>query len=224
MFPLVAVGCAHGMTRIVRRWPPGRARIVATACVLGITLGPHAWRQVILGERARHIQDKKREVASVEPIGWTRQYAQRWSATGRWIGAHAEPGDWMVTGAAGAMPFYAGPQVKNLDVLGLNDAWVSHNGKIIGSRPGHQREATEEYMLSKRPVFIFFTDHIETAFKLPKRDKGWEGKGYVWTVAKVEAEKYGAPKTFYHYFLMRIDRAQKLMTGEDIQTALGLPE
>jgi len=224
MFPLVAVGCAHGMTRIVRRWPPGRARIVATACVLGITLGPHAWRQIILGQRARQLQDKKRESASIEPIGWTRQYAQRWSATGRWIRAHAEPGDWMVTGAAGAMPFYAGPEVKNLDVLGLNDAWVSHNGKIIGSRPGHQREATEEYMLSKRPVFIFFTDHIETAFKLPKRDNGWEAKGYVWTVAKVEAEKYGAPKTFYHYFLMRIDRAQKLMTGEDIQTALGLPE
>lgn len=224
MFPLVFVGVAHASCRLVRRWPPGRARVVAAACVLGVTLGPHAWRQLVVGARARQLNDPRRERASVEPIGWTRLYSQRWSATGRWIHAHAEPGDWMVTGAAGAMPFYAGAEVKNLDVLGLCDAWVSHNGKIIGSRPGHQREATEEYMLSKRPVFIFFTDHIETSFKLPKRDKNWENKGYVWTVAKVDAEKYGAPKTFYHYFLMRIDRAQKLMTSEDIQTALGLPE
>jgi hypothetical protein len=224
MFPLVAVGCAHGATRLVRRWAPGRGRVIAVACVLGITIGPHAWRQFVVGKRARQLADKRRESASVEPIGWTRQYAQRWSATGRWIHAHAKPGDWMVTGAAGAMPFYAGPEVKNLDVLGLCDAWVSHNGKIIGSRPGHQREATEEYMLSKRPAFIFFSDHIETAFNLPKRDKGWEGKGYVWSVAKVTTEKYGAPKTFYHYFLLRIDRAQELMSDEDIQTALGLPE
>jgi hypothetical protein len=46
----------------------------------------------------------------------------------------------------------------------------------------------------------------------------------VWTVAKVDAATYGAPKTFFHYFLMRIDRAQELMGREDIQTALGLPE
>lgn len=224
LFPIVFVGVAHGASRVVRRWPPGRARIVAAACILGITLGPHAWRQLMVGSRARQLSEPRRERMSIEPIGWSRLYALRWAATGRWVHAHAQPGDWMVTGAAGAMPYYAGPQVKNLDVLGLCDVWVSHNGKIIGSRPGHQREATEDYMLSKRPVFIFFTDHIETSFKLPKRDKGWEGKGYVWVVAKVDAEKYGAPKTFFHYFLMRIDRAQTLMTSDDIQTALGLPE
>ena len=224
MFPLVAVAVGHAILRIIGLWRPGLPRVAAAISILGVTLAPHAWRQLAVGERARHVNEPRRERLSIEPIGWTRLYALRWAATGRWIAAHAQPGDWMVTGAAGAMPFYAGREVNNLDTLGLCDAWVSHHGNVIGTRPGHQREATEEYMLSKKPVFLLFGDHIELQNKPPRRDNGWENKGYVWVVATVDADRYGAPNTFFHYMLVRIDRAQKMIDADDVQTALGMPE
>jgi arabinofuranosyltransferase len=222
IFPLVFAGAAHGLVRVASTWRPGRPRWIAAVCLLAITLAPFAWRQQMVGKVARRESDKRRANVGIETIGWTREYALRWSATGRWIAAHAKPTDWMATGAAGAMPFYAG--INNLDILGLCDEWVAHNGNVLGTRPGHQREAPESYFLSKRPVFLMFHDHMEDKFELPKRDADWERKGYVWVVATVDAEKYGAPKTFYHVFLMRIDRAGQLIGADDIQTALGMPE
>ena len=219
-FPLVFVGAAHGACHLVALLPAGKPRIVA-ACAFGALLVPHVWHQIELGERARQISEPERAALSIEPLGWTRLFARRWSATGRWIAAHAhadakEP-DYMVTGAAGAMPFYSG--IGNIDTLGLCDAWVSHHGRIIGTRPGHQREATEEYLLSRRPVFMMYRDHIEPTMRPPQRDAWWESKGYVWAVAKVGL-KYGAGESFYHYFLLRADRAAELRGVEDIQTAL----
>lgn len=219
--PLIAVGVGAACVRVAMLWRPGMPRVAIAISLVGVTLVPHAWRQIVLGQRARNVHDSRREKASVEPLGWTRLYAQQWAATGRWIHAHAKPGDWMVTGAAGAMPYYA--DINNVDVLGLCDAWVAHNGNVIGTRPGHQREASKEYFLSKRPVWVIFSDHIEPTNKLPKRDQDWESKGYTWIVATID-EKYGAPKPFYHYFLVRTDRAAQLVGEEGVQTAIGLPE
>ncbi|MCB9233354.1 MAG: glycosyltransferase family 39 protein [Bacteroidia bacterium] len=45
---------------------------------------------------------------------------------------------------AGALPYYAG--LPCTDILGLNDAWVARNGKIISTTPGHQRSADPAYL------------------------------------------------------------------------------
>jgi hypothetical protein len=221
IFPLAAVGVGAASIRVAQLWRPGMPRIAIAISLIGVTLVPHAWRQLVLGERARRLNEPRRQNLSIEPIGWTRQYAQRWAATGRWIHAHAKNGDWMVTGAAGAMPYYA--DINNVDVLGLCDEWVAHNGNLIGNRPGHQREASKDYFLSKRPVWVIFADHIEPQDKPPKHDEDWEKRGYTWIVATID-EKYGAPKTFYHYFLVRTDRAAQLIGEEGVQTAIGMPE
>jgi arabinofuranosyltransferase len=50
--------------------------------------------------------------------------------------------------AAGAIPYYS--RLKTIDILGLNDAWVARHGELVISKPGHQRRATLEYLLSRK--------------------------------------------------------------------------
>jgi hypothetical protein len=131
----------------------------------------------------------------------------------------------MATGAAGAMPYFAG--ISALDTLGLCDEYVARYGRDNGNRPGHQREAPEAYVLAKSPTFMFREDSIHESFDpakdMPHRDEGWEAKGYIWVVAKVTPERYGAPRVLYHYFRMRLDRATDLAGDPDTITALGMP-
>jgi hypothetical protein len=35
-------------------------------------------------------------------------------------------------------------------MLGLNDPWVGRNGRVLGTRPGHQRVATASYLLDRQ--------------------------------------------------------------------------
>lgn len=49
---------------------------------------------------------------------------------------------------AGAIPYYSG--LTSIDMYGLNDKWVARNGKFLGNRPGHQKGATFDYLMSRR--------------------------------------------------------------------------
>jgi hypothetical protein len=181
----------------------------AVATALGAALVfAHGVHQRELGARALQIAEPARREHGIEPLGWTRLYALRWAAIGRFIAEHAEPDDWMAVGAAGAMPYYAG--IRNLDTFGLCDEWVAHNAPIVGQRPGHQRFAPESYILSKRPVFLLIgNDYSSDAPRPLRRDRKWESRGYVWAEARIDAARYGAPSSFHHYFLMRRDRAEQ---------------
>ncbi len=53
----------------------------------------------------------------------------------------------IATTAAGAIPYYA--RLETVDMGGINDAWVARHGIVAGDRPGHQRMATMEYLLSR---------------------------------------------------------------------------
>jgi hypothetical protein len=125
---------------------------------------------------------------------------------GRWIAQHAAKGDRMAVGAAGAMPYFAG--LYNLDTFGLCDAWIAHHGPIVSNRPGHQRFAPRSDILKHKPAFLLIgNDYTRDAPAQLKHDRSWEKQGYVWAEAKVEALRFGAPATYYHYFLLRVDRA-----------------
>ena len=54
----------------------------------------------------------------------------------------------IATTAAGALPYYA--RLETVDMGGINDAWVARHGIVAGDRPGHQRMATMEYLLSRK--------------------------------------------------------------------------
>jgi hypothetical protein len=205
--PLLPLGLvlatAAILPRLAARLPYAAALAAGALLLLG-----HGVHQQRLAARALQVKEPERAERGIEPLGWTRLYARRWAAIGRWIHAHAEPSDWMAVGAAGAMPYFAG--IANLDTFGLCDAWVAHEGPIVGNRPGHQRFAPESYILSKRPVFLLIgNDYSSDTPRTLRRDRKWEQRGYVWAEARVDADRFGAPATFYHYLIMRRDRAEQ---------------
>jgi hypothetical protein len=204
LLPLVFVLAASLLAGSVYAVARGAVALgLAVALVAG-----HAVHQYRLGERALQVAEPQRAEHGLEPLGWTRLYALRWAALGRWIAAHAERDDWMAVGAAGAMPYYAG--IRNLDTFGLCDEWVAHSGPIVGHRPGHQRFAPEWYILQKRPAFLLIgNDYSSDAPRALRRDRRWDARGYVWAEARIDAAKFGAPRSFHHYFLMRRDRAEQ---------------
>lgn len=166
----------------------------------------HGRNQVQLRERALQVSEPSRAEQGVEPLGWTRLYARRWGALGRWVSSLAEPDEWMAVGAAGAMPYYAG--ISNLDTFGLCDDFVAHHGASAGSRPGHQRFAPFDYMVRRRPTFIFVNDFSRDR-RMPQMRSlpHFQRAGYRLVEAHVTAEEHGAPETFYHYLYVRSDRA-----------------
>ncbi len=75
---------------------------------------------------------------------------ENWQRVGEVLGElFAGPdGDVVIaTTAAGAIPYYSG--LKTVDMLGLNDRHVARHGTVLGSRPGHQKMATFEYMTER---------------------------------------------------------------------------
>lgn len=210
-FVLAASAFAERLGAYVRG---GVAFAIGAALVLGYGADQHA-----LAQRTRQLREPARVLQRIETIGWSRLYALRWAALGRWIARHAHADDWMTVGAAGAMPYYAG--LRNLDTFGLCDEWVAHHAPIVGDRPGHQRFAPLSYILSKRPAFLLHGKDFSSDSQRPlQRDARWEALGYVWVEARIEAAEFDAPSDFFHYFLMRADRANEQAGSRWLRSAL----
>jgi hypothetical protein len=80
---------------------------------------------------------------------------ERWARIGQRLGSLFPPQSADVaiaTSAAGAIPYYSG--LRTVDMLGLNDRWVARHGRVMGSRPGHRRIATVDYLLERRVNLI----------------------------------------------------------------------
>jgi hypothetical protein len=73
-----------------------------------------------------------------------------WDGVGRALHRHFDEDSGVViaTSAAGAIPYYA--RLETVDMGGINDAWVARHGIVASDRPGHQRMATMEYLLSRK--------------------------------------------------------------------------
>jgi arabinofuranosyltransferase len=207
----VALDAALGYTELL---PHARTIQAVTAPLL---LAWYVPQQVVLASRAKVLSESGRKAQGIEPLGWTATYARRWAATGRWIHEHAKPGDWLAVGAAGAMPFYS--QLANIDTFGLCDAYVARHGNVIGVRPGHQRFAPLEYLLQRSPTFLLINDYATEHPTRFKSDPVWEQRGYVWVEAHVRQHEHGAPSSFYHYLLVRSDRASELQNRPLVRVA-----
>jgi hypothetical protein len=215
---LATVGWSRLLARVGTRFPTPARRIaaygVSIAVVVAFAIGQRETASVALSETP----DAARRELGIEPLGWTRLYALRWAAMGRWIASVAEPDDWMAVGAAGAMPYYAG--IRNLDTFGLCDEWVAHEGPVIGHRPGHQRFAPHEYILARDPVFLLIgNDYTSDSPLPPRRDLAWEARGYVWVAADLDPATFRAPSTFSHYLLVRRDRATAIADRPHVRVA-----
>jgi hypothetical protein len=80
-------------------------------------------------------------------------YAENWVRTGLWLRSVARAGESVAVTAAGAIPYYS--KLYTVDMLGLNDEHIAHlPGRYGSSMPGHEKWDTD-YILSRRPTYIF---------------------------------------------------------------------
>jgi hypothetical protein len=188
------------------------ARGIVAGVVASIILAPQLeWARRVTTDR-----EPEEYVLDVEPLRWTRLHAQRSSALGSWIAGQARPGDAMATGAAGAAPYFAGPSVSNLDLHGRCDRYVARQGTVVGRGAEPRRRSPLAYTLSKRPVFLFEGDYDCDESPSISRDPDWERLGYTWAAARIDAERDGAPSSFWWVFLLRRDRADELRGSSDV--------
>ncbi len=90
-----------------------------------------------------------RGTAGTESVRQLRDYVSgesgSWDLAGKTLGElFPEGGVTIATTAAGAIPYYS--KLPAVDMLGMNDAWVTRNGASIGPRAGHRRAATLAYL------------------------------------------------------------------------------
>ena len=224
LLPFIFVGLARGLLLLEaaveargRTSPVARTALVA-AVAAGV-LGLHGFVQASLARRAMAVAEAERARRNLEPLGWTKEYAERWTAMGKWIRDHAEPGDTMAAGAAGAMPYWAG--IPSLDLFGLCDEYVAHHGDVVGTRPGHQRFAPIDYILKRRPTFLLLSS--EDITREPGHlgsDGFWNAQGWVWAEAVMDASRYELPRRLYMRFLLRRERAEALRGQPEVRVAL----
>jgi len=164
---------------------------------------------------ALQIGAESRRALRLEPLGWTRVYGKRWSGIGRWLAAAKLPSDSTAIGAAGAVPFFS--ELPNLDLFGLNDVEIARHGRVIGNRPGHQRFTTMEYLLAKRPTFVFMAPESTPSRSTPlKYDRFWIGNGYVPIEIRVDASLCECGETFYQQLFVARERAESLRGLRDV--------
>lgn len=222
LVPAASCASARGLS-LLDRVARGGARARAAAVAIGVAcVGAFVVHDLRWGELASTTTDSKHTAAWLESISWTRKYALRWGAMGRWLHAHAIDGDKMAVGAAGAMPYYA--RIPNLDVLGLCSREVALHGDVVENRPGHQRHATFDQIDKYAPTFLFDGDQDGDAPSRPKQKQNWEDRGYVWIEATLDRDRYQTPATFYFYFLVRGDRAAAIEAGGDARRVESITE
>lgn len=199
----------------VRLFSGSEGRAPFAALGVAAYLLDHGLSQHSMAERASRVAESSRAALHLEPLGWTRLYAQRWQGIGKWLARARTEGDSTAVGAAGALPFYS--ELPNLDLFGLNDLEIARNGRIIGNRPGHQRFATMDYLLSNKPTFVFMNPEATplTSARL-RYDRFWVSRGYLPIEIRVDRELCGCAETFYHQFLVRSERADSLRGRTDV--------
>lgn len=131
-----------------------RVGVTQRGWLLGVAVLAPLWilAEISLRGRALRADEPTRIALWIEPLVWTRSHARSWADQGRFLRVHAHPGDTMASVAAGALPYHAG--LPNLDLLGLTDAETARRGAYTGNRPGHQRFATREYVVSRQPTYL----------------------------------------------------------------------
>lgn len=138
----------------------------------------------------------------IDTPGYLRYYTQDRAAIGRWLGQNVQPDDYQVVGGAGAQVYYAG--IRALDSFGLSDAHVAHNVPPVSTRPGHQKFAPLDYVLSRKPTILTYNVYRiadEPYRPSPGEEAMWRARGFHFVSVQIP----GLSKPWYS-FLKRTDR------------------
>lgn len=138
----------------------------------------------------------------IDTPGYLRYYTEDRAAIGRWLGKNVQPDDYQVVGGAGAQVYYAG--IRALDSFGLSDAYVAHKVPPVSVRPGHQKFAPIDYVLSRKPTILTYNVYriLDEPYRpTPGEVSYWRGLGFHYVSVQIP----GLSKPWYS-FLKRIDR------------------
>jgi arabinofuranosyltransferase len=187
---VAAVALRSALARIDRLAPV----IVAAALAL------HAWHAVRVDKRALVAPGPSDR--GIDRPAWLRWYTDDRAAIGRWFARFGRPDDYAAVGGAGAQVYYS--RMRSLDCYGLSDEHIAHDIPASSSRPGHQKYAPDDYILSRHPTIITSNNYnIGGAPVWIGRDPTlWMQRGYHYVTVPVP----GLSSPFYS-FLLRNDRS-----------------
>ena len=190
ILPLLFVAAAAGIRPLVERLPAAPAVMLLLLCAHGF----HAYR---VDKHAISFVGADR---GIDTPGFLRWYTADRAAIGKWFGAHVRPDDYAAVGGAGAQVWYS--DIRSLDCYGLSDAYIAHKVAAGSTRPGHQKYAPNEYILSKKPTIITSANY--RIHGLPHYEGSdaafWKQSGYRYVTARVSG--LSSP---YYSFLLRND-------------------
>jgi hypothetical protein len=193
---VTAVSLRQTLSPLDARAPLGAAAVVALA------LGLHAWHAVGVDRRARVATRPGATDRGIDTPGYLRMYTADRAAVGKWFGRHARPDDYAAVGGAGAQVYYSG--IRSLDCFGLSDEHVAHVVPARSSRPGHQKYAPDDYILSKRPTIITSYNYRFVNGPYTGADAQlWMQRGYHYVTVPMP----GAREAPMYSFLLRNDRS-----------------
>ena len=130
-----------------RRQPPAASRCWRRA-VVGLLLGLHAWHAVRVDRAALVIDgpsDRGIDTPRLPALVHRRPRRHRPAGSAR----YARPDDYAAVGGAGAQVYFS--TIRSLDCYGLSDEHIAHQVAANTLRPGHQKYAPVDYILSRKP-------------------------------------------------------------------------
>jgi arabinofuranosyltransferase len=197
VLPIVPCNVVCGVLGLHRLLSGRRPIVVAAALFAGLFL--HAANSVAVDRHATLFIGADR---GIDTPGFLRHYTEDRAAIGKWLGQHVQPDDFQVVGGAGAQVYYAG--IRALDSFGLADAYVAHNVPPVSVRPGHQKFAPVDYILSRKPTIITYNIYrIDSAPYTPSYTEAatWRARGFHFVSVRIP----GLSRPYYS-FLKRLDR------------------
>jgi hypothetical protein len=199
VIPLIAVCCAVGMRQMLS---PLTTRLpAATPVLVTLALMGHAAHARAVDKAALVVGADAGPAGNIDTPGFLRWYTANRAAVGKWFARYARPDDYAAVGGAGAQVYYS--DIRSLDCYGLSDEFIAHKLPARSSRPGHQKYATDEYILSKHPTIITSYNYQFVNGPYVGADKDyWMARGYHYVTVPID----GASTSMYA-FLLRNDRS-----------------
>jgi hypothetical protein len=197
--PLLALLAAIGLRQLLT---PLAARSPALAPVaVALLLAGHAAHAVAVDKLALTIGADRGPTGNIDWPGYLRWYTNDRAAIGKWFGRYARPDDYAAVGGAGAQVYFSG--IRSLDCYGLSDEHIAHAVPAVSSRPGHEKYAPNDYILSRHPTIITSSNYRLVNGPYVGPDAAyWMQHGYHYVTVPVP----GLSSPMYS-FLLRNDRS-----------------
>jgi arabinofuranosyltransferase len=115
----------------------------------------------------------------IDRPGYLKLYAEDREKLGLALLPRMRPDDFSVFGGAGVQPYYA--RMRGVDIFGLVSEDIAHNEPPTNPRPGHQKWARPDRVLSYDPTFLFYCYDLHrdpSRYRLCGEAAWFQARGY----------------------------------------------